>query len=127
MLYKVIYLLLLFLCLNLIQNVNRFDLYYFLHTYENIYLFINRIMKKFTLIIDAFGQSPQFLIKRKNYYHSVFGGIITIILYGISVISLIFFSQELFLKRAPSVNLSTESDEHPEKIQYYGNYDFLLG
>ena len=84
-------------------------------------------MKKFTLIIDAFGQSPQFLIKRKNYYHSVFGGIITIILYGISVISLIFFSQELFLKRAPSVNLSTESDEHPEKIQYYDNYEFLIG
>ena len=84
-------------------------------------------MKKFTLIIDAFGQSPQFLIKRKNYNHSVFGGIITIILYGISIISLIFFSQELFLKRAPSVTYLQKVMNILKKSNTMETMNFLLG
>ena len=84
-------------------------------------------MKRLIIYLDAFGQTPQLLINHQNKYHSFFGGIMTIFLYIISIIAFGFFSMELFRKRSPSVNLSTQADEHPSKIPFYGNFEFLIG
>ena len=32
-------------------------------------------MKKIILLIDQFGYTPQFIVKKENQYHSIFGGI----------------------------------------------------
>ena len=45
----------------------------------------------------------------------------------ISIITIIFFSQELFKKNSPSVNLSTESLMNPPKLNYFDNFEFLIG
>lgn len=84
-------------------------------------------MKKIILFIDQFGYTPQFLVKKENQYHSIFGGIITILLYVIGFVAFCFFAQEIFLKNSPSVNLSTQSDEHPSSIQYENNFEFMVG
>lgn len=31
------------------------------------------------------------------------------------------------MKQSPSVNLSTQTNEHPSKIDYYGNFEFMIG
>lgn len=84
-------------------------------------------MKKLLLFVDQFGQTPQFLIKRNNHFHSVFGGIITIILYVVGLVSLIFFSEEIVFKNSPSVNLSTQTEEHPSKLLFFDNFEFIIG
>ena len=84
-------------------------------------------MKKFILFIDQFGQTPQFLIKKDTQYHSFFGGLMTIAVYIIAFIAFCFFCQEIFLKKSPSVNLSTETYEHPAKIPLFDNFELLVG
>ena len=51
----------------------------------------------------------------------------TILVYIIRLIALIFFSQEIFNKNSPSVNLATQNDGHPSKIDYFDNFEFLIG
>ena len=84
-------------------------------------------MKKMLISIDAFGETPRLQINQKSQYHTLFGEIMSVLLYFISLIAIGFFSIEIFLKRSPSVNLSTQADEHPSKIPYYGNFEFLIG
>ena len=84
-------------------------------------------MKKIILLIDQFGYTPQFIVKKENQYHSIFGGITTILLYFIGFVAFCFFAQEIFLKKSPSVNLSTQNDEHPSAIQYENNFEFMIG
>lgn len=84
-------------------------------------------MKKIILLIDQFGYTPQFIVKKENQYHSIFGGITTILLYVIGFVAFCFFAQEIFLKKSPSVNLSTQNDEHPSAIQYENNFEFMIG
>ena len=89
-------------------------------------MLLNKIHKAL-LFVDQFGQTPQFLIKKDIQYHSIFGGLMTILVYIIGLIALIFFSQEIFSKNSPSVNLATQNDGHPSKIDYFDNFEFLIG
>ena len=89
-------------------------------------MLLNKIHKAL-LFVDQFGQTPQFLIKKDIQYHSIFGGLMTILVYIIGLIALIFFSQEIFNKNSPSVNLATQNDGHPSKIDYFDNFEFLIG
>lgn len=82
---------------------------------------------KFLLLIDTFGRNPHFLIKKNPKIFSAFGGIMTIALYIVAGISLLFFGQELIYRTNPSVNLSSKSTNHPEEIPYFNNYEFMIG
>lgn len=82
---------------------------------------------KILLLIDSFGRTPHFLIKKRLRLSSIFGGIMTIILYLIAVIVGIFFGQDLIYRNNPSVNLSSKHDEHPKVIPYFNNYEFMIG
>ena len=84
-------------------------------------------MKKFFINIDIFGYIPSLSIKNQLHYHTFFGGFLTVILVIISITTIIFFSQELFKKTSPSVNLSTESLMNPPKLNYFNNFEFLIG
>ena len=84
-------------------------------------------MKQFFINIDIFGYIPSLSIQKQLHYHTFFGGILTVILILISIITIIFFSQELFNKKSPSVNLSTESLMNAPKLNYFDNFEFLIG
>ena len=84
-------------------------------------------MKKVLLLIDQFGETPQFLINNRSHFSSLFGSIMTIFLFMITLIALFFFSEEIILRHSPSVNLSTQTEEHPRKIKYFNNFEFMIG
>ena len=76
--------------------------------------------------IDAFGIQPSLLIKSKPRHRSFFGGILSIFL-GILLASCVYyFGKELILKESPSVNLSSEFQDHPTNLSYFDRFEFLL-
>ena len=79
------------------------------------------------VFIDLFGHSPSFVINGRLLHKTFFGGTLTIIVVIVAVISTIFFSQELLFRKSPSVNLSTQSDLNPKKINYFNNFEFAIG
>ncbi len=84
-------------------------------------------MKNLLVSIDIFGYPPSFSILKQPFHLTVFGGILSVILIIIGFITLIFFSLQLFEKDSPSVNLSTDNLPNPPKINYFNNFEFLLG
>ena len=84
-------------------------------------------MKNLLISIDIFGYPPSFSILKQPFHLTVFGGILSAILIIIGFITLIFFSLPLFEKDSPSVNLSTENLPNPPKINYFNNFELLLG
>ena len=55
--------------------------------------------------MDLFGYAPTFIINYKLRFKTLFGGILSIIFFILGLISTIFFSKELYLRKNPSVNL----------------------
>ena len=84
-------------------------------------------IQTFIIFIDLFGHSPTFIINNNLQYKTFFGGILSILAIIIAVITTIFFSQELFLKKSPSVNLNTESNLNPDILHYFDNFEFIIG
>ena len=83
--------------------------------------------KNFIVLIDLFGHYPSFVIHKRLLHKTFFGGIMTIIVVFIAVISTIFFSQELLFRKCPYMNISTEIYNNPEKIDFYNNFEFAIG
>jgi hypothetical protein len=77
--------------------------------------------------IDLFGHAPTFIINNKLKFKTFFGGILSIIVFVLGLVATIFFSQELFSKRSPSVNLNTETYLNPDKLNYFDNFEFIAG
>ena len=84
-------------------------------------------IKELLKTIDIFGHNPSFIIEKNLQYKTHVGGFLTIIICVISVVTLIFFSQELYNKNSPSVNLITETYLHPTKIDLFDNFEFIIG
>ena len=84
-------------------------------------------MKKYIQKLDVFGEMPKLLIKNEIRNHSLFGGLMTLVLICISIVAFCLFAQELFIKTSPSVNLSTQTNTHPDQINYFNNFEFLIG
>ena len=84
-------------------------------------------MKKILFLVDQYGYTPNFVIKKDEQYHSLFGSIMTLCLFGISLIAILVFTEELFAKESPSVNLSTTSNQNPSKISFFDNFEFMIG
>ena len=84
-------------------------------------------IKEYLRFIDFFGHNPSFIIKNNLKYQTHIGGLLTLIVIIISVITLIFFSEELYNKKSPSVNLITEANLHPSKINFFDNFEFIIG
>ena len=84
-------------------------------------------MKNFFINIDLFGYSPTLSILKQPYYQTFFGGILTLILILTGLATIIFFSLQLFEKDSPSVNLSTDIFPNPKKLDYFNNFEFIIG
>ena len=84
-------------------------------------------IKSFITIVDLFGHIPSFLINKKLQYKTFFGGFLSILAIIVAIITAIFFSQELFLKKSPSVNFNTESNLNPDILHYFDNFEFIIG
>ena len=89
-------------------------------------LITNKI-RDFFIDIDIFGYAPSLSIKNQLFYQTIFGGLLTLLIIIITIITLIFFSQELFNKNSPSVNLSMDALNHPQRLNYFDNFEFLIG
>ena len=77
--------------------------------------------------IDAFGIQPSLLIHSNRKHKSFFGGLLSIILIILLLLSLYHFGKELILKESPSVNLSSEFiHEHPKQINFFNHFEFLI-
>ena len=77
--------------------------------------------------IDAFGIQPSLLIHSNRKHKSFFGGLLSIILIILLLLSLYHFGKELILKESPSVNLSSEFiHEHPKQINFFNHFEYLF-
>ena len=84
-------------------------------------------IQTFITVIDLFGHSPTFIINNSIHHKTFFGGILSILAIIVAIITAIFFSQELFLKKSPSVNFNTESNLNPDILHYFDNFEFIIG
>ena len=84
-------------------------------------------MKNFFINIDLFGYSPTLSILKQPYYQTFFGGILTLLLILTGLATIIFFSLQLFEKDSPSVNLSTDIFPNPKQLDYFNNFEFIIG
>ena len=84
-------------------------------------------MKNLFINIDLFGYSPTLSIIKQPYYQTFFGGILTLLLIVIGLATIIFFSLQLFEKDSPSVNLSTDIFPNPNRLDYFNNFEFIIG
>jgi len=84
-------------------------------------------MKDFFINIDLFGYSPTLSIRKQLYYQTFFGGILTLIFILTGIATIIFFSLPLFEKDSPSVNLSTDIFPNPNRLDYFNNFEFIIG
>lgn len=76
--------------------------------------------------IDAFGIQPSLLIKKKPKHKSFFGGVLSILLGFLLAFCMYYFGRELVLKESPSVNLSSEFQDHPSKLSFFNRFEFLI-
>ena len=76
--------------------------------------------------IDAFGIQPSLLIKSKPKHKSFFGGVLSIFLGILLAGCVYYFGRELILKESPSVNLSSEFQEHPTNLSFFNRFEFLV-
>ena len=78
------------------------------------------------LLFDTFDVKPNFFFKGKTNYSTLFGRILTGIVYIITFCCAIYFSIEIWEKKKPTVGTSSVSHPHPEKIFYPNEFFFML-
>ena len=76
--------------------------------------------------MDPFAVRPSFYINGKKEYYSLFGGIITILVYTITIGCALYFAQEIWQKKQPTVSTATLVAQHPEKLLYPDPYFFMV-
>lgn len=82
-------------------------------------------MKKLIQFIDFMGQKPKLLINKSNKFKTVEGGILSCMLFILTMIGVIYFGQEIYHKRLPLLIFSKEYDDDPEQFNMT-NYKFSM-
>jgi hypothetical protein len=86
--------------------------------------FLSRLIKS----VDKLGLTPQFLIERKQKYNTVSGGILSILIFILTLLACIFFGKELYLKADPTVILSNSFDKDARLFNLTAkNFNFFIG
>ena len=78
------------------------------------------------LCMDSFGARPSFYIDGNKEYHSFFGGILTIIVWIVTIGCASYFAQRLWEKNDPSVSTATLITNHPQKLLYPHPFFFMI-
>ena len=84
-------------------------------------------MLKYFLILDSFGINMSFYLRGYKDYRSHFGGLVTIIIYIVTIICGIIFSNQIFTKKNPKVNTTSAIYKNPTKASYPDNLFFMVG
>lgn len=82
---------------------------------------------KYLSMIDSSGRRATFLIQNKTQHSSAFGGIMTILLYLITIVLAFIMGSELIYRKNPSVYLSNKFDYSPEELTINNNFEFMIG
>ena len=78
------------------------------------------------LLMDSFGVNINFYLNGNKYYRSHFGGLITLLIYVVTILCGVFFSDELFLKNKPKISTASAINNKPIKIYYPDNIFFMF-
>ena len=84
-------------------------------------------MLKYFLILDSFGINMSFYLKGYKDYRSHFGGLVTIIIYLVTVICGFIFSNQIYSKKNPKVSTTSAIYTNPKKISYPDDLFFMFG
>ncbi len=76
---------------------------------------------EFVKNFDAIGRKPTLRIEDKKRYTTYLGGFLSITIYIFVIVSLLYFGQELYLKRYPSLSHTKAFVEESDKSIYGGN------
>jgi len=80
----------------------------------------------YLLLLDSFGVNMSFYINGYRDYRSHLGGLVTIIIYVVTVTCIFIFSRKLLIKSNPTVNTASEVYPNPVKIYYPDNLFFMF-
>jgi len=80
----------------------------------------------YLLLLDSFGVNMSFYINGYRDYRSHLGGLVTIIIYVVTIICVFIFSRKLWIKSNPTVNTASEVYPNPAKIYYPDNLFFMF-
>ena len=78
------------------------------------------------LLLDSFGVTMSFYVKGYRDYRSHLGGLVTIIIYFVTVICIFIFARKLLIKSNPTVNTASAVYPHPKKIYYPDDFFFMF-
>ena len=78
------------------------------------------------LYFDSFGTKPAFFIKGNSELQTVLGGVLSIIIYAVSLVAACYFAQELINKSNPTVGTANLINDHPENLTYPNPLFFMF-
>ena len=84
-------------------------------------------MIRYFLFLDSFGVNMHFYLKGYKDYRSHLGGLITIIIYVVTIICAVIFSNEFIRKGSPKVSTASPIYKNPSKISYPDDIFFMFG
>lgn len=88
----------------------------------------NSTIKNFFEAIDFTGKEPKLLTKQKNQFKTVFGGILSLLIYMIIAAATFYFGQELYLKQHPITVTSVTFDVDPPVTPLtFDNFALFVG
>ena len=76
--------------------------------------------------MNPFAARPSFYIDGKKEYHTILGGILTVIVFIITIGCSFYFAQEIWQKNHPTVNTATLITNHPKKMLYPDPFFFMI-
>ena len=83
-------------------------------------------MIRYFLLLDSFGVNMHFYLKGYKDYRSHLGGLITLLIYAVTIICAIIFSNEFLIKGSPKVSTASPIYKNPSKIFYPDDIFFMF-
>jgi len=77
--------------------------------------------------LDFFGEIPQLYTNETTQYQKELGGVITLMVLAVGIVGFLFFGQELWEKKIPTVNQSVAYDPSPDPLMIdFDSFDFFI-
>jgi hypothetical protein len=83
-------------------------------------------MNNFLKSLDLLGIKPGMYVNSEKSYKTALGGFMCCLWYCGIIFSIIFFGREMWEKKRPITNMSTETNHQPNIVFYYKNFEFVF-
>lgn len=77
--------------------------------------------------LDFIGKTPNINIRETTSYRTTLGGLFSISIFILTLMATTYFSQEIWKKQKPNVNISKISTPSPKDLMYDENWSFIFG